>query len=104
MNENNSPKEGYVYILEVKDIDLPVCKIGMTLRNPQVRCAEINNNSTGDFIWQVAYDVSVDDCRKLESFFHKKLEPLRQKNREFFNISAEVAYKALLSIIKTNPR
>jgi|GEM_PF-7007896 len=25
---------GYVYILEVKDIDLPVCKIEMTRRDP----------------------------------------------------------------------
>lgn len=24
---------GYVYILEVSDIDLPVCKIGMTTRD-----------------------------------------------------------------------
>lgn len=100
MNEKTDNKEGYVYILEVKDIDLPVCKIGMTVRPPYVRCAEINNNSTGDFIWQVAYDVSVNDCKKLESLVHKKLEPLRQKNREFFNITAEVAHKALLSIIK----
>jgi hypothetical protein len=100
MNDNNFTKEGYVYILEVKDIDLPVCKIGRTLRSPHVRCTEINNNSTGDFIWQVAYYVSVDDCMKLESLVHKKLEPLRQKNREFFNITVEIAYKALLSIIK----
>lgn len=26
---------GYVYILEVADIDLPVCKIGMTTRDPR---------------------------------------------------------------------
>lgn len=45
---------GYVYILGVKDIDLPVCKIGMTRRNPFDRCREINKSSTGDFIWEVA--------------------------------------------------
>ena len=98
MDENKG--KGFVYILEVKDIDLPVCKIGMTSRNPRDRCSQINNNSTGDFIWQVAYQASVDNCQKLESLVHKKLEPLRQKNREFFNITAEVAYRALRSIIE----
>jgi hypothetical protein len=48
MNESTSNKNGYVYILEVKDIDLPVCKIGMTSRSPSARCSEINKNSTGD--------------------------------------------------------
>lgn len=33
--------EGFVYILEVSDIILPVCKIGMTTRSPQERCNEI---------------------------------------------------------------
>jgi len=100
MNESNDNKNGYVYILEVKDIDLPVCKIGMTSRCPHARCSEINKNSTGDFIWQVAHQIAVDDCQKLESLVHKKLEPLRQKNREFFNIYAEVAYNAIRSILE----
>jgi hypothetical protein len=73
MNESNDNKNGYLYILEVKDIDLPVCKIGMTSRSPHARCSEINKNSTGDFIWQVAYQIAVDDCQKLESLVHKKL-------------------------------
>ena len=50
MSEKVEKTEGYVYILEVKDIVLPVCKIGMTTRTPNKRCAEINNSSTGDFI------------------------------------------------------
>jgi hypothetical protein len=91
--------EGYVYILEVKDIDLPVCKIGMTTRNPYERCAEINNSSTGDFVWAVAYHIAVDNCKNLESLVHSKLAPLRQRGREFFNINADDAIKALSSII-----
>lgn len=91
---------GYVYILQVKDIDLPVCKIGMTVRNPYQRCSEINNSSTGDFIWEVAYYVAVDDCRSLESLVHNKLQPLKQRRREFINLNSEDAYKALLSIIE----
>ncbi len=65
MEESATDNRGYVYILEVKDIDLPVCKIGMTTRTPHDRCNEINNSSTGDFIWSVAHYIAVDNCRKL---------------------------------------
>lgn len=99
MNEIENISKGYVYILEVKDIVLPVCKIGKTSRDPIDRCAEINKSSTGDFIWAVAHKIAVDDCSKLESLVHKKLEPLRQKKREFFNISPDDAYVALQSIV-----
>lgn len=91
--------EGFVYILEVKDIDLPVCKIGHTVRDPAVRCAEINQSSTGDFLWKVAFKIAVNDCNLFERLVHRKLQPLRQKNREFFNVDAETAWKALVSIL-----
>ena len=90
---------GYVYILEVRDIDLPVCKIGRTSKTPQERCADINRSSTGDFLWQVAYEFAVSDCNRFERLVHKKLEPLRQKGREFFNVSADVAHNAIRSIL-----
>lgn len=99
MNDLETNRQGYVYILEVEDIDLPVCKIGMTGRNPYVRCSEINKSSTGDFLWSVTHFIAVDNCRSLESLIHSKLGPLRQKNREFFNLRTEDAYKAILSII-----
>jgi hypothetical protein len=98
MEDTAEINNGYVYILEVKDIDLPVCKIGMTTRTPYDRCDEINNSSTGDFIWSVAHYVAVDNCKKLEALVHSKLAPLRQKGREFFNINADDANKALISI------
>lgn len=98
---NQQDNNGYVYVLEVKDIDLPVCKIGMTTRTPYERCNEINNSSTGDFIWSVAYYIAVDDCKKLESLVHSKLSPLRQRGREFFNINADDANTALLSIFES---
>ena len=101
MQDFKTQSKGYVYILEVKDIVLPVCKIGMTSRKPIDRCAEINKSSTGDFIWAVAYQIAVDDCCKLESLVHKKLEPLRQKKREFFNICPDDAYVALRSIVSS---
>lgn len=100
MSYTEKPK-GFVYILEVSDIVLPVCKIGMTTRTPQERCSEINNSSTGDFIWSVAYFIHVDDCKELEKLVHSKLQPLRQKGREFFNLDAQNANKALISIFKS---
>lgn len=95
--ENSS---GYVYILEVKDISLPVCKIGMTTRTPYERCNEINSGATGDFIWVVAYFIVVDKCKEFESLVHSKLAPLRQKGREFFNLSADDAHVAIISILE----
>jgi hypothetical protein len=100
MEESASDINGYVYVLEVKDIDLPVCKIGMTMRTPYERCNEINNSSTGDFIWSVAHYIAVDNCKKLESLVHSKLSPIRQKGREFFNINAHDANTALISIFE----
>jgi hypothetical protein len=100
MDTEISNAQGYVYILQVKDIDLPVCKIGMTSRTPHQRCAEINVSSTGDFIWEVAHYVAVNNCMKLEFMVHQKLAPLRQKRREFFNLNPTDAYQALCSIIE----
>lgn len=99
MHDTSILETGYVYILEVKDIILPVCKIGRTARTPEVRCEEINNSSTGDFLWEVAHFVYTDDCKGLEALVHRKLGPLRQKRREFFNLGADDAFLALQSII-----
>ena len=92
-------ESGYVYILEVKDITLPVCKIGRTTRTPEARCEEINTSATGDFIWEVSHFVYTDDSKGLEALAHRKLAPLRQKKREFFNLGADDAFVALQSII-----
>lgn len=101
MEDHSDAEEGYLYVLAVKDIDLPVSKIGRTARNPAVRCAEINQSSTGDFLWEVAHQLVVNDCRKLESLVHEKLSPLRQKRREFFNIHPDDAVCAIQSILLT---
>jgi len=90
---------GYVYILEVCDIMLPVCKIGRTQRDPSKRCDEINTSSTGDFLWKVFHCWAVNDCISFERLIHKKLQPLRQKRREFFNLNPEDAVSAVQSIL-----
>ncbi|WP_449540596.1 GIY-YIG nuclease family protein [Enterobacter ludwigii] len=103
MKDDSDAKEGYVYVLGVKDIDLPVSKIGMTSKDPTIRCAEINRSSTGDFLWEVAHQIALSDCRKIESLVHAKLLPLRQKGREFFNLYPDDALRAIQSILKMAP-
>jgi len=92
-------KAGFVYILEVQDIMLPVCKVGMTTRNSKSRCEEINAGATGDFRWTVVTEWPVSDCRAFESLVHKKLSPLRQKGKEFFNLTPDDAITAIQSIL-----
>jgi hypothetical protein len=95
-----SDKQGYVYILEVADIMLPVCKIGRTERTPRQRCAEINgSSSTGDFKWEVAHQYYVSDCHLFERLIHEKLSPLRQKGKEFFQLGRNDAEQAVDSIL-----
>jgi hypothetical protein len=103
MENRSDAEEGYVYILGVKDIDLPVSKIGRTARDPAIRCAEINQSSTGDFLWEVTHQIAVNDCRKFEALVHTKLLPLRQKRREFFNIYPDDALRAVQSILDAAP-
>lgn len=99
MNQTNN-KNGFVYILGVKDITLPVSKIGMTTRTPYERCSELNSGSTGDFLWEVEHYLSVDDCVTFEKLLHQKLSPLRQKRREFFNLTPDDAKIAMFSILE----
>jgi hypothetical protein len=80
-------KVGFVYVLEVKDIALPVCKIGMTRRQPEQRLTEINRSSTGDFLWKLHSAIRVSDCGLLESRAHRDLAALRQQGRELFGLS-----------------
>ncbi|WP_404988051.1 GIY-YIG nuclease family protein [Caballeronia sp. LZ043] len=94
--------EGYVYILGVADIDLPVSKIGRTAGDPFARCAEINRSSTGEFIWEVTHQLAVNDCRKFESLVHAKLFPFRQRRREFFNLHPDDAIVAVQSILTSS--
>ena len=91
----SEPTNGYVYICEVRDLHLPVCKIGFTTRSPQERCTAINTGATGDFIWALAHEVFVNDCRHLERLLHDQLKPLRQKGREFFHVTPDAAYAVL---------
>jgi len=51
----------------------------------------------------VAYQFPVNDCQRFERIVHEKLGPLRQKNREFFNVTAAVAFDAVQSVLDKQP-
>jgi hypothetical protein len=85
MDVNSKP--GYVYVLEARDIELPICKIGMTTREPEDRCLEINKGSTGDLLWTISYALKVSDCQALETAVHCRLQNFRQPGREFFQLT-----------------
>jgi hypothetical protein len=99
MAEAQNGAAGNVYVLEVRGFDLPVCKIGMTKKDPEVRCVEINNSSTGDFIWAVKYFVRVNDSARFESLVHRELKPHRQRRRGFFEISPDEAFGHIRAIL-----
>ena len=101
MSKIETQVAGYVYILAPQNIaHLVLCKIGMTTKDPRVRCAEINQTSTtGDLLWGVHDSVMVDDCAALESLVHRELEPYRQRSRELFGLAAADAWHRLREIL-----
>ena len=92
--------KGYVYILEVKDLTLPICKIGFTRRYPIERCVEINKSATGDLLWSVSSWVVVDDPERLEGLIHRELSASRQRGREFFGVAPDQAFEILKQVIR----
>lgn len=102
MAPSEEEPKGFVYILEVKDLALPICKIGMTTRTPAERCSEINKSSTGDLLWSVSSHVAVNDCAMLESLVHKELGDFRQIGREFFNLNPVDAYQRIQGIMASS--
>jgi hypothetical protein len=91
---------GYVYVL-AEGLGLNVCKIGQT-RQPdaEIRCAQINCGSTGDFIWHVEHAVAIDDCVRFERLVHEDLRVYRQDtHREMFGLTADEAYARILALL-----
>jgi len=106
MSKTEKQVAGYVYILAPQNIaHLMLCKIGMTTKGPEVRCAEINQMSTtGDLLWGVHDSVMVDDCAAFESLVHRELEPYRQRSRELFALAAAGASRRLREILAGQDR
>ena len=100
METQSDAEAGFVYVLGATDIELPLCKIGRTARDPAVRCAEINQSSTGDLVWAVRHQIAVNDCRKFESLIHEKLTAIRQRRRELFNLPPDEAIVQIRSMLE----
>ena len=90
---------GYVYVLKAKGLDIALCKIGRTTKDPKARCAEINNGSTGDLLWDLKYAVSVRDCMRCEALVHQELDQFRQRGREMFGLTVDDAYDRIKMIL-----
>ena len=80
-------EEGYIYVLGVAGgNNIALCKIGMTTKEPELRCKQINQGSTGDVLWEVVYKEFVKNRRECESLVHTKLTKYRQSGKEIFHI------------------
>jgi hypothetical protein len=96
----NPPVTGFVYIL-VEGLGLPICKIGRTTQaDAEIRCAQINSGSTGDFKWRVKHAFAVNDCVNFERLVHKELAYCRQDSRrEMFGLTGDEAYTRILDLL-----
>ena len=94
---------GYVYILKPKVLELPLCKIGQTSREPHARCREINQSSTGDLLWSLCYYLPVNDRKSAEKLIHSSLAQYRQPGRELFLRTADEAYSYFLELLSSHP-
>lgn len=93
-------KSGYIYILRNRRIP-DLVKIGRTKRLPEKRALEISGREGIPVPYQVAWDVKVKDCIKMERLVHQKLNYCRENpNREFFEISISEAKRIIKSIIQ----
>jgi hypothetical protein len=90
---------GYVYILAARGLNVALCKIGRTTKDPKIRCAEINNSSTGDILWDLKYAVSVNNCIRYEALIHQELDQFRQRGREMFGLTVDDAYERIKMIL-----
>jgi hypothetical protein len=100
MNTHTTNRVGFVYVL-AEGLSLPVCKIGRTTQaDAEIRCAQINSGSTGDFKWHVKHTIAVNDCVAFESVVHRSLAHCRQDPRkEMFGLTADEAYAHILTLL-----
>jgi hypothetical protein len=80
-------------------------KIGKTIRIPQYRARELTRRLSrkpawiGEARYEVAYEVFVSNCDKVEKMIHKKLRLYRISEKEFFEIALEKAIEEISGII-----
>ena len=99
----NEGRIGFVYVLLNPSFPRLV-KIGRTARDPRNRAGELSRHAgvPDDFI--VLYDELVADAKQVEDLLHAKFSEYRaRKNKEFFEIPAKEAIKALQEMASRFP-
>ena len=86
-------KLGYIYCLS--NISMPgILKIGMTIRDPEIRLQEANISDTWrpPTPYKIEFAKKVSDFKEKEKTLHKLLEKYTERinpKREFFKVSIE---------------
>jgi hypothetical protein len=100
---NEDSGHGYVYIL-TNAVMPDILKVGCTTRSPEARAAELSRSTGVPIPYEVAYAISVADCRAVEQQFHRRFAGQRVSNsREFFRLPLIQAEKALKEIGRAYP-
>lgn len=88
---------GYVYVLINPALKGQV-KIGMTTKSPEQRAVELSTTGIPhEFV--VVYSERVSDCEQVERLLHERLAAMRvNPNREFFQITPQLAVRAVLEV------
>lgn len=96
---------GYLYVL-INPSMMNLVKVGMTTRDVQKRCNELNSATGVATPFIVGFSEEVSDAPKAEKLVHDLLQSRGTRanpNREFFEISLNEAVKAINEITKLYP-
>lgn len=97
--EDKSGREGFIYIL-VNPAFPNYVKIGRTTKDPEIRARELSSGTGVPAPYGVAWDVTVNDCHKVERLIHNELAYARARNdREFFTIPLRKAISVVSEIV-----
>ncbi len=102
MEEFESSKQGFIYILTNPFLKDGIVKIGMTSRNAEVRASELYDRSTGvPSPFEVFYQAHVAHREVAEQLVHLRLSKFRTSpNREFFEVSPNTAKEVAEKVVK----
>lgn len=95
---------GYVYVMD--NPSMPgIVKIGMTRRTPGVRLEELSSATGVPTPFRLCYYAKTKDCAWAEERVHYLLRKKRvNRNREFFKISPEDAFKVIKKVASSPVR
>ena len=101
MTVPNEPGAGWIYVLSTRELR-DLLKIGMTTRTVEQRAREINHATGVAMPFGVRRCWRVSNPTKAEIQVHQVLHDFRfRKDREFFQVSFDVAVKHIDAVIRT---